>query len=140
MQRWKISFLVDNMRSEQIVPAVTSGIAMDLVKKQYTGHRVVITNVASYNRLTSSLGKIAPTRENIIRVGAFFIFKGLFLHIPIRPHAGHIYSSVLRHLPYGVENIVVVARAHARADHAEHGHEYKLRENHADNIGDDAEN
>ena len=46
MQRWKISFLVDNMRSEQIVSAVTS---MDLVKKQYTGHRVVITNVASYN-------------------------------------------------------------------------------------------
>lgn len=49
MQRWKISFLVDNMRSEQIVSAVTLGIAMDLVKKQYTGHRVVITNVASYN-------------------------------------------------------------------------------------------
>ncbi len=40
----------------------------------------------------------------------------------------------------GVENIVVVARAHARADHAEHGHEYKLWENHADNIGDNAEN
>ena len=64
----------------------------------------------------------------------------LFLHIPIRPHAGHIDSSVLRHLPYGVENIVVVARAHACADHAEHGHEYKLWENHADNIGDNAEN
>lgn len=63
-----------------------------------------------------------------------------FLHIPIRPHAGHIDSSVLRHLAYGVENIVVVARAHARADHAEHGHEYKLWENHADNIGDNAEN
>jgi len=43
-------------------------------------------------------------------------------------------------LPYGVENIVVVARAHACADHAEHGQEYKLRENHANNIGDDAEN
>ena len=64
----------------------------------------------------------------------------LFFLIPIRPHAGHIYSSVLRHLAYGVENIVVVTCAHARADHAEHGHEYKLRENHADNIGDDAEN
>ena len=43
-------------------------------------------------------------------------------------------------MAYGVENIVVVARAHACADHAEHGQEYKLRENHADSIGDDAEN
>lgn len=37
------------MRGEQIVSAVTSGIAMELVKKQYTGHRVVITSVTSYN-------------------------------------------------------------------------------------------
>lgn len=49
MQRWKISFLIDNMRGEQIVSAVSSGIAMELVKKQYTGHRVVITSVTSYN-------------------------------------------------------------------------------------------
>lgn len=45
MQRWKISFLVDNMRGEQIVSAVTADGAVTLMKKQYAGHRITIMNV-----------------------------------------------------------------------------------------------
>lgn len=49
MQKWKVVFLVDNTPGEQIISSVTPDGAVNMLKNQYAGHRVIVRYAEPYH-------------------------------------------------------------------------------------------